>query len=206
MGVSCMEKDFNKIENHEMIKRLLVSEDYYEYCIIESYRELNVDHAYLIGINGFYVKVICFGSRLVVASVVFPKAWKVEEVAEWLYGSDIGIAMENEHGYFVERANCILGGVFFKERCIVAYVSGTETVYCWEDTYVDAGKLYGEEKCRVDLMFPKPTSSISIHSYQEKYIEDTTCIVPSEKLESLNNISTVNIEVQGNSTITLTIN
>lgn len=192
---------FKQMGTSEQAKQLLISEGYYEYCIFESYRELHTYDAYLVGIAGFYAKVLCLGGSMIVASLIFPKAWKMEEIADWLYESNICIAQENEQGYFIEGAAYILGGVYFKGKCIVAYVSGTETetVFCSDNTYVDAGKLYGEERCAVDLMFPKPTSSITISPYQEKYTENP-------KDESAQSMSKVHIEVQGDAKVSVTIN
>lgn len=197
--------DVKEMECSEHTKQLLISEEYYEYRMFASYRELHNYDAYLVGIAGFYAKVMCLGGSMIVVSLIFPKAWRMEEIAEWLYGSNICIAQENEQGYFVEGADHILGGVFFKGKCIVAYGPGTETVYCWDDTYVDAGKLYGEEKCAVDVMFPKPTSSITICSYQENYKENPVCI-PADTPKRAKSMSKVYIEVQGDSKVSVTIN
>lgn len=198
-GFLLKKTELNKIKTDQHIKRLLISEEYYEYCLVESYRHLHQYDAYLVGIIGFYVKVIYIGSSAIIASLVFPKAWRMEEIAEWLYESSICIAKQDKEGYFVEHADCILGGVFFKGECIVAYSPGEEKVYGFDDTYVDVSRLYGEETCAVDVLFPEPISSIRISSL-EKYEEKSECLM------STTNISKIQIEVQGEAKVIINVN
>ncbi|WP_142247870.1 hypothetical protein [Alkalihalobacterium alkalinitrilicum] len=120
-----MKKATHKVEHY-----IREFEDEYEYCLIKDYEMLFNDFkSQSIQVSDCFVTLLELRNKTILVSVLFPKAFDVDEIVEWIDTHTISYNDQDNRGYFVKKAGSIVEAVKFKGRPIVLATRGSKKIY-----------------------------------------------------------------------------